>query len=142
MSLHSLSLNSLRERPLIAGNPPCESTGKDHQLYLNGHMAGFCSRMQKLEPPSNGSERVNPFSPLHFQAEQARQREQELAREENLAALLQTAQQTLIPNPEEFDCGICFVPVEPGEGVVLRECLHRFCRSAVTAKYWLSLNIK
>ena len=82
------------------------------------------------------------FLPLHFQAEQARQREEELAREENLAALLQTAQQTLIPNPEEFDCGICFVPVEPGEGVVLRECLHRFCRSAFTAKYWLSLNIK
>ena len=66
-----------------------------------------------------------------MKAEQKRQQEEEVARERNFVTLLQTAQQSLIPNQEEFDCGICFVPVEPGEGVVLRECLHRFCRSAV-----------
>lgn len=62
------------------------------------------------------------------QAERMRQEEEEMARERNFTTLLQTAQQSLIPNPEEFDCGICYVPVDPGEGVVLRECLHRFCR--------------
>lgn len=56
-----------------------------------------------------------------------------MARQRNLATLLQTAQQSLIPNQEEFDCGICFTPVEPEEGVVLRECLHRFCRSVLKA---------
>ena len=64
-----------------------------------------------------------------MKAEQQRQQEEEVARERNFVNLLQTAQQSLIPSQEEFDCGICFVPVEPGEGVVLRECLHRFCRS-------------
>ena len=65
-----------------------------------------------------------------MKAELMRQQEEEVARERNFVTLLQTAQQSLIPNQEEFDCGICFVPVEPGEGVVLRECLHRFCRLA------------
>ena len=64
-----------------------------------------------------------------------RQQEEEVARERNFVTLLQTAQQSLIPNQEAFDCGICFVPVEPEEGVVLRECLHRFCRSAVFKCY-------
>ena len=66
-----------------------------------------------------------------IKAERTRQQEEEVAREQNFVTLLQTAQQSLIPNQDEFDCGICFVTVEPGEGVVLRECLHRFCRSAI-----------
>ena len=66
-----------------------------------------------------------------MKAERMRQQEEEVARERNFVTLLQTAQQSLIPNQEEFDCGICFVPVEPGDGVILRECLHRFCRSAI-----------
>ncbi|XP_068693963.1 ranBP-type and C3HC4-type zinc finger-containing protein 1-like [Montipora foliosa] len=69
---------------------------------------------------------------LFQQAEQTRQREAQIERQRNLDTLLQTAQQSIIPNQEEFDCGICFVPVEPGEGVVLRECLHRFCRECVS----------
>ena len=34
----------------------------------------------------------------------------------------------LIPNVEEFVCQICFLDIEPGDGVVLRECLHTFCK--------------
>lgn len=49
-----------------------------------------------------------------------------------MATILEAAQQNLIPNQDEFDCGICFTPVEPGEGVVLRECLHRFCRDCLS----------
>lgn len=71
---------------------------------------------------------VISFFSSSSQAERTRQQEEEMARERNFTTLLQTAQQSLIPNPEEFDCGICYVPVDPGEGVVLRECLHRFCR--------------
>merc|ERR1712029_352132 len=33
----------------------------------------------------------------------------------------------VIPNAEAFECVICFLDIEPGDGVVLRECLHTFC---------------
>ncbi len=34
----------------------------------------------------------------------------------------------VIPNAEPFECIICYLDIEPGDGVVLRECLHTFCR--------------
>ena len=34
----------------------------------------------------------------------------------------------IIPNAENFECTICYLDVEPGDGVVLRECLHTFCK--------------
>ena len=34
----------------------------------------------------------------------------------------------LIPNAEPFECIICYLDIEPGDGVVLRECLHTFCK--------------
>ncbi|ESO82757.1 hypothetical protein LOTGIDRAFT_109179 [Lottia gigantea] len=56
-----------------------------------------------------------------------RQRAEE-ERSEHLAALLQTDDIDLITNNEEFDCPICFDIIPIGAGVVLRECLHMFCR--------------
>ncbi|XP_043233405.1 ranBP-type and C3HC4-type zinc finger-containing protein 1-like [Amphibalanus amphitrite] len=40
-------------------------------------------------------------------------------------------QQDLAPNADPFDCPICFCTMEPGEGVVLKECLHTFCRDCL-----------
>ena len=34
----------------------------------------------------------------------------------------------IIPNAEAFECIICYIDIEPGDGVVLRECLHTFCK--------------
>jgi hypothetical protein len=34
----------------------------------------------------------------------------------------------VIPNAEGFECLVCFLDIEPGDGVVLRECLHTFCK--------------
>ena len=34
----------------------------------------------------------------------------------------------LIPNAETFECIVCYLDIEPGDGVVLRECLHTFCK--------------
>lgn len=59
--------------------------------------------------------------------EQAQQEE----RDRNYHYLLQTDNIELIPNQEEVDCPICFTPLAPSEGVVLRECLHTFCRECL-----------
>lgn len=34
----------------------------------------------------------------------------------------------IIPNAEQFECIVCYLDIEPGDGVVLRECLHTFCK--------------
>lgn len=59
--------------------------------------------------------------------EQAQQEE----REQNYHYLLETDNIELIPNQDEVDCPICFTPLAPMEGVVLRECLHTFCRDCL-----------
>uniref|UniRef100_A0AAR5Q1I9 RanBP-type and C3HC4-type zinc finger-containing protein 1 n=1 Tax=Dendroctonus ponderosae TaxID=77166 RepID=A0AAR5Q1I9_DENPD len=38
----------------------------------------------------------------------------------------------LVANSETFECLICFTEVTIGEGVILRECLHQFCRDCLT----------
>lgn len=37
----------------------------------------------------------------------------------------------VIPNSEPIECPICFVTYGPREGVILRDCLHMFCRSCI-----------
>lgn len=34
----------------------------------------------------------------------------------------------LIPNDEEFECPVCFIPIEVGDGVKLRNCFHYCCK--------------
>lgn len=34
-------------------------------------------------------------------------------------------------NTEAFECAVCFVDYEPTEGVVLRNCLHTFCKECI-----------
>jgi len=42
--------------------------------------------------------------------------------------MMAVANQNLVPNDVEFECPICMVPIEVGEGVKLRECLHHCCK--------------
>ena len=51
-----------------------------------------------------------------------------LKKENNLDAYKQLENLDIIPNAETFECTICFLETEPGDGVVLRECLHTFCK--------------
>uniref|UniRef100_A0A3Q3W7K6 RanBP-type and C3HC4-type zinc finger-containing protein 1 n=1 Tax=Mola mola TaxID=94237 RepID=A0A3Q3W7K6_MOLML len=52
-------------------------------------------------------------------------------KQRNYMHFLAVEDQNLIPNSTETDCPICFSSLQPGEGVVLRECLHTFCRDCL-----------
>lgn len=49
-------------------------------------------------------------------------------RRQNFARLVMMDSQALLPNPEPVECRICYMDLQPGDGVILRECLHCFCR--------------
>ncbi|XP_060080649.1 ranBP-type and C3HC4-type zinc finger-containing protein 1-like [Ylistrum balloti] len=65
--------------------------------------------------------------------ENKRREKQLVRRQENFERLLAVEEQHLVGNTEEIDCPICFDTIQPGEGVVLRECLHSFCRDCLQA---------
>ncbi|KAK7126597.1 hypothetical protein R3I94_017933 [Phoxinus phoxinus] len=52
-------------------------------------------------------------------------------RKRNFQELLETDSQSLVGNTDPLDCTICFCTIMPGEGAVLRECLHSFCRECL-----------
>lgn len=51
--------------------------------------------------------------------------------EKNYQYLIQLDNQDLIPNAELFECSVCFNEVKISEGVVLRDCLHQFCKQCL-----------
>ncbi|XP_061778003.1 ranBP-type and C3HC4-type zinc finger-containing protein 1 isoform X3 [Nerophis ophidion] len=59
-------------------------------------------------------------------------------RRDNFAQLLRMDNQDLVPNPEPLDCRICYVELKPGEGAVLRDCLHCFCKECLRSVIMLS----
>ena len=48
----------------------------------------------------------------------------------NYDALVAAEYHNIIENTEPFECAICFTDIECGCGIVLRDCLHMFCRFA------------
>ncbi|KAG8534985.1 hypothetical protein GDO81_029768, partial [Engystomops pustulosus] len=56
---------------------------------------------------------------------------QEMERQQNFLHLMQMDNEVLIPNQEPIECQICFTDVPAGDGVLLRECLHSFCRECL-----------
>ncbi|KAM6908735.1 ranBP-type and C3HC4-type zinc finger-containing protein 1 [Lycodopsis pacificus] len=66
------------------------------------------------------------------------QQAKEEERRENFARLVMMDSQDLLPNPESVDCRICYVDLKPREGVLLRECLHCFCRECLRSVIMLS----
>ncbi|XP_023223358.1 uncharacterized protein LOC111624680 [Centruroides sculpturatus] len=51
--------------------------------------------------------------------------------EKNYQFLIQLDNQDLIPNADSFECSVCFSDVKANEGVVLRDCLHQFCKQCL-----------
>ncbi|KAG5201746.1 hypothetical protein R6Z07F_012432 [Ovis aries] len=63
---------------------------------------------------------------LH-QFEQLKQQQQE----SNYDKHVQLDQRSLVLNTEPAECPVCYSVLAPGEAVVLRECLHTFCRECL-----------
>jgi RanBP-type and C3HC4-type zinc finger-containing protein 1 len=36
-----------------------------------------------------------------------------------------------VPNILEFDCPVCFLQIPPGQGIILRDCFHHFCKNCL-----------
>ncbi|KAK9402798.1 ranBP-type and C3HC4-type zinc finger-containing protein 1-like [Crotalus adamanteus] len=87
-----------------------------HSAFLAGSQKALGATFVPAAKPS--------FLPFLLQA-----REQE--RRENFQQLCQLEDEALVPNQEEMECRICYLKVEPGNGVMLRECLHSFCRDCL-----------
>lgn len=56
----------------------------------------------------------------------------ESLKDEHYMQLLNLDSKDIVSNLEPFACSVCFDNFVVGEGVVLRECLHTFCRECLT----------
>lgn len=68
---------------------------------------------------------------LLLQLENERREEEQLVAQNNYQHMMQVWDQRLLPNQEDFDCSICMDDVAQGEGVMLRDCLHLFCKECL-----------
>ncbi|XP_063358789.1 uncharacterized protein LOC134648233 [Cydia amplana] len=48
------------------------------------------------------------------------------------AELVLLERRAVVPNAEVFECGVCMENYQPGEGAVLRECVHTFCMECLS----------
>ncbi|XP_051952498.1 ranBP-type and C3HC4-type zinc finger-containing protein 1 [Xyrauchen texanus] len=89
-----------------------------------------------------GNYRPDALELRRIQQEKEAIRQYQLAREaerrENYARLVQMDGQDLVPNPERVECRICYLELESGEGVLLRECLHCFCKECLRSVILMS----
>ncbi|XP_037550183.1 ranBP-type and C3HC4-type zinc finger-containing protein 1 [Nematolebias whitei] len=86
------------------------------------------------QPDALELQRIQQEKEAIRQYQQAKEKE----RMENFARLKRLDGQDLVPNPEPVDCRICYMELPPGEGVLLRECLHCFCRECLRSVIMLS----
>ncbi|XP_073941990.1 uncharacterized protein [Choristoneura fumiferana] len=83
-----------------------------------------------VEPESN----KNSSSPLEVFSTSASPKKENS--ENNLtdvySELVLLERRALVPNTEEFECGVCMEHYTAGQGAILRECVHTFCRDCLT----------
>lgn len=63
--------------------------------------------------------------------ERERIRNEEASKHDTLPALLETDNLDFIVNFEVFECSICFTDVQVGDGIILKNCLHQFCKDCI-----------
>ncbi|XP_077637618.1 sharpin [Lonchura striata] len=131
-----LFLLSARREPALAPGEagwPCPQC-----TFLNKPTRPGCEMCSAPRPEGYrvpGGHRPDPAELRRLQRERdgARQCQQalELERQQNLQQLLRAEQAGLVPNPEPLECRICLQQVPAGSAVLLRDCLHSFCRECL-----------
>ena len=102
------------------------------QKKVDGWECPVCTLVNPMARP--GCMACTTERPAHLGAAAAAEagaKEEAKPKEEQKASLdmyKQLENLDIIPNAENFECTICYLDVEPGDGVVLRECLHTFCK--------------
>nr|XP_046226910.1 ranBP-type and C3HC4-type zinc finger-containing protein 1 isoform X2 [Scatophagus argus] len=106
--------------------PGCEicSTNRPESYVIPGGYKPDALELQRIQ---REKEAVRQY-------QQAREEE----RRKNFAQLMMMDSQDLLPNPEPVECRICYMDLKPGEGVLLRECLHCFCKDCLRSVIMLS----
>ncbi|CAB1349797.1 unnamed protein product [Coregonus sp. 'balchen'] len=124
-----------QERALLTpATPPPEtpSNGPTSQEWR-----GYSTLPPRLSHSSMGSNGARPNGAgaerLNIRGREKRGAEGrgETERRENFARLVMLDGKDLVPNPDAVECRICYLDLQPGEGVLLRECLHCFCRDCL-----------
>eukprot|EP00090_Calanus_glacialis_P038794 TRINITY_DN67622_c0_g1_i1.p1 TRINITY_DN67622_c0_g1~~TRINITY_DN67622_c0_g1_i1.p1 ORF type:complete len:470 (-),score=139.27 TRINITY_DN67622_c0_g1_i1:226-1590(-) len=87
-----------------------------------------CLACTTERPADLGAAAVAPEQPAAETTEKPKEE-----KKNNLDAYKQLENLDIIPNAENFECTICYLDTEPGDGVVLRECLHTFCKICLAA---------
>ncbi|XP_069771235.1 ranBP-type and C3HC4-type zinc finger-containing protein 1 isoform X2 [Narcine bancroftii] len=134
-SVQGLNLEMTSHQPLV------QQTSPRSQPVQQGWACVQCTYINKATRPGCemcSSPRPYPLNDEELcrilqEKEEFLRSQQELEEERlrNYQQLLQLDSQHLVLNQEAMECPICLCSVEPGEGVVLRDCLHSFCRECL-----------
>eukprot|EP00092_Neocalanus_flemingeri_P014251 GFUD01015371.1.p1 GENE.GFUD01015371.1~~GFUD01015371.1.p1 ORF type:complete len:1944 (+),score=429.50 GFUD01015371.1:197-5833(+) len=135
-------------KPQVINNEPVPGTSatpvqelvvpKDAEKNPTGWECPVCTLMNPLERPgclACTTERPADLGAAAAPDQPAADNKEKPKEEKKNAfeAYKQLENLDIIPNAENFECTVCFLDTEPGDGVVLRECLHTFCKICLAA---------
>ena len=118
----------LEQQPQHQPQPQPQPQPQVNAVRVDGWECPMCTLVNPLERP--GCLACTTDRPPHLGAEAVMPQPeiQEKKPTNNLDAYKQLENLDIIPNAENFECTICYLDIEPGDGVMLRECLHTFCK--------------
>jgi hypothetical protein len=114
---------------IIADNPQNNIMPQNEEWFPNEIPAPILdNNLQPLEPlliPET-SDTIHAFD-LHSDTNVIPE-EVDTEKPQTYFELVQLDDVKCVTNTESFECPVCFVDIGVGEGIVLRDCLHSFCR--------------
>ncbi|KAK1337358.1 hypothetical protein QTO34_001984 [Cnephaeus nilssonii] len=93
--------------------------------------AGRGPRPTRSPPRTSRTQRSERAWPAKEEALRQYQQRKQQQQEGNYLQHVQLDQRSLVLNTEPAECPVCYSVLAPGEAVVLRECLHAFCRECL-----------
>ena len=119
--------------PEAPAQPPLQPgllRGREVVRRTDGWECPVCTLVNPLERP--GCMACTAERPADLGAAAPEEKDTEEKPKEEKKTSLESYRQLenldIIPNAETFECTICYLDIEPGDGVMLRECLHTFCK--------------